>query len=121
MTILDGLPHHIYAFAAILAVLLLGFIFFFLLRPFIVSRQPSKVTARLAELKGVPAKAPLWNKTWRAAGATAEAHPYCRTVILTAASCYSILSPGYSFNLLATAKPANAMNISEQASKNPAR
>ncbi len=56
MTILDGLPHHIYAFAAILAVLLLGFIFFFLLPAFIVSRQLSAVTGRLMELKGVPAK-----------------------------------------------------------------
>ena len=56
MTILNGLPHHIYAFAAILAALLLGFILFFVLPALVVSRQLSAVTKRLAELDGVPAE-----------------------------------------------------------------
>ena len=55
MMILTGLPQHIYAFAAILAALLLSFIFFFLLPSFIVSRQLSAVIKKLRLLNGKPA------------------------------------------------------------------
>ena len=54
MMILTALPQHIYAFAAILAALLLSFIFFFLLPSFIVSRQLSAVIKRLQLLNGKP-------------------------------------------------------------------
>ncbi len=55
MMILTGLPQHIYAFAAVLAALLLSFIFFFLLPALIVSRQLSAVTKKLLLLNGKPA------------------------------------------------------------------
>lgn len=54
MMILTGLPQHIYAFAAILAALLLSFIFFFALPSFIVSRQLSVVIRRLVLQNGKP-------------------------------------------------------------------
>ncbi len=54
MMILTGLPQHIYAFAAILAALLLSFIFFFALPSFIVSRQLSAVIRRLVLQNGKP-------------------------------------------------------------------
>ncbi len=56
MMILTVLPQHIYAFAAILAALLLSFIFFFLLPSFTVSRQLSTVIKRLQLLNGKPAE-----------------------------------------------------------------
>ena len=52
MMILTGLPEHTYAFAAILAVLLLSFVLFFLIPSFIVSRQLSAVIKKLILLNG---------------------------------------------------------------------
>ena len=52
MMILTGLPEHTYAFAAILAVLLLSFVFFFLIPSFVVSHQLSAVIKKLILLNG---------------------------------------------------------------------
>lgn len=52
MMILTGLPEHTYAFAAILAVLLLSFVLFFLIPSFVVSRQLSTVIKKLILLNG---------------------------------------------------------------------
>ncbi len=48
------IPQHMYAFAGILAALLLGFIFFFLIPAFIVSRRLSAACRELEMLKGRP-------------------------------------------------------------------
>ena len=48
------IPQHIYAFAAILAALLLSFVFFFLIPAFIVSRQLSAACRKLEVLNGKP-------------------------------------------------------------------
>lgn len=54
MTTFNGLPQHIYIFAAILGVLLLSFLIFSLFPSFVVSRQLSRVIKKLSALNGKP-------------------------------------------------------------------
>lgn len=54
MTILTGLPQHLYIFAAILALLLLSFLIFSLIPSFTVSRRLSRTIKGLGSLNGKP-------------------------------------------------------------------
>lgn len=54
MSTLINLPLHIYIFAALLGILFLSFLFFFLVPSFIVSRQLSRTNRKLDELDGKP-------------------------------------------------------------------
>lgn len=54
MTTLVNLPPHIYIFAAILGVLLLSFVFFYMFPSYFVSRQLSGVIKKINALNGVP-------------------------------------------------------------------
>jgi len=54
MSTLINLPLHIYIFAALLGMLFLSFLFFFLIPSFVVSRQLSRTNRKLEELGGKP-------------------------------------------------------------------